>query len=81
MDFKGPKGWPQPMGPLSVLDNHSRYLIALVATAAARMADRCRSNWSKPLSNAGFRKQCRRIMEHHGGARIRRRGGLSFRCG
>jgi transposase InsO family protein len=32
MDFKGPKGWPQAMGPLSVLDDHSRYLIALAAT-------------------------------------------------
>jgi transposase InsO family protein len=31
MDFKGPKGWPQSMGPLSVLDDHSRYLIALAA--------------------------------------------------
>src|ERR1700680_2660133 len=31
MDFKGPKGWPQPVGPLSVLDDHSRYLIALAA--------------------------------------------------
>jgi transposase len=29
MDFKGPKGWPYPVGPLSVLDDHSRYLIAL----------------------------------------------------
>ncbi|MGH9510945.1 MAG: hypothetical protein ACRD2U_02295, partial [Terriglobales bacterium] len=26
MDFKGPKGWPQTVGPLSVLDDHSRYL-------------------------------------------------------
>jgi len=32
MDFKGPKGWPQKVGPLSVLDDHSRYLIALSAT-------------------------------------------------
>jgi transposase InsO family protein len=32
MDFKGPKNWPQPMGPLSILDDHSRYLIALAAT-------------------------------------------------
>jgi transposase InsO family protein len=31
MDFKGPKGWPQKVGPLSVLDDHSRYLIALAA--------------------------------------------------
>jgi transposase InsO family protein len=32
MDFKGPKKWPQPVGPLSVIDDHSRYLIALRAT-------------------------------------------------
>jgi transposase InsO family protein len=32
MDFKGPKNWPQPVGPLSVIDDHSRYLIALEAT-------------------------------------------------
>jgi transposase InsO family protein len=31
MDFKGPKNWPQPIGPLSVIDDHSRYLIALAA--------------------------------------------------
>jgi transposase InsO family protein len=36
MDFKGPKGWPQPVGPLSVLDDHSRYLIALVANGSTR---------------------------------------------
>ncbi len=32
MDFKGPKNWPHRIGPLSVLDDHSRYLIALSAT-------------------------------------------------
>jgi hypothetical protein len=32
MDFKGPKNWPQAIGPLSVLDDHSRYAIALEAT-------------------------------------------------
>ena len=32
MDFKGPRGWEQSVGPLSVLDDHSRYLIALQAT-------------------------------------------------
>lgn len=36
MDFKGPKGWPQPVGPLSVLDDHSRYLIALAANGSTR---------------------------------------------
>lgn len=34
MDFKGPRGWPQPMGPLSVLDDHSRYLITLTANGS-----------------------------------------------
>jgi transposase InsO family protein len=29
MDFKGPKNWPQSTGPLSVIDDHSRYLLAL----------------------------------------------------
>jgi transposase InsO family protein len=32
MDFKGSKNWPQAIGPLSVLDDHSRYAIALEAT-------------------------------------------------
>ncbi len=32
MDFKGPKGWNQPLGPLSVLDDHSRYAVALENT-------------------------------------------------
>jgi transposase InsO family protein len=32
MDFKGPKSWPHAIGPLSVIDDHSRYLIALEAT-------------------------------------------------
>jgi transposase InsO family protein len=33
MDFKGPKNWPQAMTALSVLDDHSRYLVALACTA------------------------------------------------
>jgi transposase InsO family protein len=32
MDFKGPIGWDAPVGPLSVLDDHSRYAIALQGT-------------------------------------------------
>lgn len=36
MDFKGPKGWHQPVGPLSVLDDHSRYLIALAALGSTQ---------------------------------------------
>ena len=32
MDFKGRKGWDHPVGPLSILDDHSRYLPALEDT-------------------------------------------------
>jgi transposase InsO family protein len=32
MDFKSPVGWDAPVGPLSVLDDHSRYAIALQGT-------------------------------------------------
>lgn len=38
MDFKGPVGWEHPVGPLSVLDDHSRYLIALEGTWTTRAA-------------------------------------------
>ncbi len=31
MDFKSPKGWNAAVGPLSVLDDHSRYLLVLHA--------------------------------------------------
>jgi transposase len=36
MDFKSPKGWNAPIGPLSVLDDHSRYLLVLRATWSTR---------------------------------------------
>lgn len=36
MDFKGPKGWRHPVGLLSILDDHSRYLTALHATCSTR---------------------------------------------
>jgi transposase InsO family protein len=36
MDFKGPKGWRHPVGPLSIIDDHSRYLIALHSTGSTR---------------------------------------------
>ena len=32
MDFKSPLGWDAPVGPLPVLDDHSRYAIALHGT-------------------------------------------------
>ncbi len=36
MDFKSPKGCQQPVGPLSVIDDHSRYVIALEKTGTTR---------------------------------------------
>jgi transposase InsO family protein len=36
MDYKGPKLWHQTVGPLSVLDDHSRYLIVLQAVGSTR---------------------------------------------
>src|SRR5487761_1526386 len=36
MDFKGPKSWHQPVGPLSVLDDHSRYVIAREALGSTQ---------------------------------------------
>jgi transposase InsO family protein len=36
MDFKGPIGWDAPAGPLSVIDDHSRYLLVLQQTGSTR---------------------------------------------
>jgi transposase InsO family protein len=36
MDFKGAKQWGQAVGPLSVLDDHSRYLVRLQAIGSTR---------------------------------------------
>ena len=38
MDFKSPVGWDAPVGPLSVLDDHSRYAIALQGTWSTKAA-------------------------------------------
>lgn len=36
MDFKGAKWWHQPVGPLSVLDDHSRYVVTLEALGTTK---------------------------------------------
>jgi transposase InsO family protein len=38
MDFKSPTGWDAPVGPLSVVDDHSRYAIALYGTWSTQAA-------------------------------------------
>lgn len=35
MDFKGPTGWRGSVGPLSVIDDHSRYVLVLKALGSA----------------------------------------------
>jgi transposase InsO family protein len=37
MDFKGPQGFPSPVGPLSILDDHSRYVVALQHLGSTQM--------------------------------------------
>jgi transposase InsO family protein len=36
MDFKSPKGWGTHLGPLSVLDDHSRYVVVLEQLPSGR---------------------------------------------
>lgn len=36
MDFKGHKGWRLTVGPLSILDDHSRYVVVLKALGSTR---------------------------------------------
>ena len=36
MDFKSPIGWQAPTGPLSMIDDHSRYVIRLQQTGSTR---------------------------------------------
>jgi transposase InsO family protein len=36
MDFKGPKGWGTHLGPLSVIDDHSRYAVVLEQLRSGR---------------------------------------------
>jgi transposase InsO family protein len=36
MDFKSPRGWQTAVGPLSVLDDHSRYVTVLQAVGSTR---------------------------------------------
>lgn len=38
MDFKGPKGWDHAVGPLAVIDDHSRYATVLHSTGSTREA-------------------------------------------
>ena len=67
MDFKSPIRWATPVGPLSVLDDHSRYVVVLHAIAHAG-GDLEARNWSMPSNNAVYPRACSWIMVRPGGA-------------
>ena len=61
MDFKGPGHWGTPVGPLSVLDDHSRYLVALQAVGHAR-ADLVRVQLERAFVECGVPQGM--LMDH-----------------
>jgi transposase InsO family protein len=61
MDFKGPKGWAAPIGPLSVIDDHSRYLLVLHATGSTR-AELVREQLQTAFAHAGVPEAM--LMDH-----------------
>jgi hypothetical protein len=71
MDFKGPKGWPHPVGPLSVLDDHSRYLIALAdngSTHGAPVREQLEEAFPAPRILQRLRRQIHcpgHLIPHH----------------
>jgi transposase InsO family protein len=61
MDFKSPKGWDTPVGPLSVLDDHSRYLVALEQTGSTR-AEAVRERLESAFAACGVPEEM--LMDH-----------------
>jgi transposase InsO family protein len=61
MDFKGSTGWETAVGPLSVLDDHSRYLIALRGTWTTK-AEPVREQLESAFSECGVPEAM--LMEH-----------------
>jgi transposase InsO family protein len=61
MDFKSPKGWNQPVGPLSVIDDASRYVLALDGTWTTR-ADAVQARLEHAFLRCGLPDA--RVMDH-----------------
>jgi len=61
MDFKSPKGWGQPVGPLSVLDDRSRYAITLFQTGTTR-SEAVREQLEQAFTRAGLPEAM--LMDH-----------------
>jgi transposase InsO family protein len=61
MDFQGPVGWNAPVGPLSVLDDHSRYAIVLHGTGSTR-AEPVRERLEEAFQRCGVPEEM--LMDH-----------------
>ena len=61
MDFKSPKGCQQPVGPLSVIDDHSRFVVALEKTGSTR-TEAVRERLERAFLNYGLREAM--LMDH-----------------
>jgi hypothetical protein len=61
MDFKSPKGWGQAVGPLSVIDDHSRYVVALFQTGSTR-AEAVREQLVQAFNGCGVPEAM--LMDH-----------------
>jgi transposase InsO family protein len=61
MDFKSPKGWNAAAGPLSVLDDHSRYLLVLHAVWSTH-ADLVREQLETAFATCGVPEAM--LMDH-----------------
>ena len=61
MDFKSPKGWGQPVGPLSVLYDRSRYAITLFQTGTTR-SEAVREQLEQAFTRAGLPEAM--LMDH-----------------
>lgn len=61
MDFKGSRRWHQPVGPLSVLDDHSRYVIVLQAIGSTR-GDLVREQLESAFQTCGMPEEM--LMDH-----------------
>jgi transposase InsO family protein len=61
MDFKGSAGWNVVTGPLSVLDDHSRYAIALAETGSTR-AEPVRERLEEAFERCGVPEEM--LMDH-----------------
>jgi transposase InsO family protein len=61
MDFKGPVGWQAPVGPLSILDDHSRYAITLYGTWSSK-AELVKERLEEAFQRCGVPEEM--LMDH-----------------